>query len=55
LLEAGEALQFRPVIEYAEALLQKVEIFDITGISNQLAAYPTLQQQLRSELVNQTD
>lgn len=55
LLEAGESLQFRPVIDYAQALLQKLEIFDINGINHQLAAYPDLQQQLRSALANESD
>lgn len=55
LREAGQKAEFGPIVDYAQELLQKVEIFDISGISTQLAAYPTLQQQLRSARGNHAD
>ncbi|WP_438970648.1 transporter substrate-binding domain-containing protein [Methylophaga sp.] len=46
LLSLGEKQQFRPVINYAQLLLNKLEVFDISGIGETMTAFPDLCRQL---------
>ncbi|KKN45181.1 hypothetical protein LCGC14_0685610 [marine sediment metagenome] len=50
LLSLAQQYDFTPLWDYAETLLEKVDVFDIKGMTEILSQYPSLYQKLSGEI-----